>query len=79
MTGIEVEELKRTLLSLCNGLIGTRVLIKDPKGKDVDERVDSFAFNNEFTNKLYRIKINTIQVHPSASLPLVRGKTFIIV
>lgn len=61
-TGIEVEELKCTLQSLACGIVGTRVLTKDPKGRDVDPAVDKFSFNAEFTNKLYRIKINTIQV-----------------
>lgn len=60
-TGIETAELGRTLQSLACGVIGTRVLTKDPKGKDV-EPSDHFWFNADFTNKLYRIKINTIQV-----------------
>ena len=33
-TRIDQEELKRTILSLCNGLVGTRVLTKTPKGDD---------------------------------------------
>jgi hypothetical protein len=37
------------------------VLTKEPKGKDVDPS-DAFWFNADFTNKLFRIKINTIQV-----------------
>lgn len=61
-TGIEKDELGRTLQSLACGILGTRVLTKDPKGKDVDP-TDSFWFNADFTNKLFRIKINTIQVH----------------
>jgi len=59
-TGIEIQELKRTLQSLACGVIGTRVILKEPKGKDVEES-DCFVFNSDFTNKLYRIKINTIQ------------------
>jgi len=59
-TGIEKSELGRTLQSLACGMIGTRVLTKDPKGKDVDP-TDAFWFNSDFTNKLFRIKINTIQ------------------
>lgn len=61
-TGIEEEELKVTLQSLACGIVGTRVLTKEPKGRDIDPMVDKFSFNAEFTNKLYRIKINTIQV-----------------
>jgi len=57
---MESVELKRTLQSLACGVIGTRVLVKEPKGKDVDES-DAFVFNVDFTHKLYRIKINTIQ------------------
>jgi cullin-4 len=53
--------LRRTLQSLACGKIDTRVLTKQPKGKDVDDN-DMFMFNAEFTNKLYRIKINSIQL-----------------
>ena len=35
LTGIEDGELRRTLQSLANGVLGTRVLIKEPKGKEV--------------------------------------------
>lgn len=61
-TGIDIDELKRTLQSLACGLVGTRVLSKEPRGKEVDTAVDTFSFNTDFTNKLFRIKINTIQV-----------------
>ena len=60
-TRLEDGELRRTLQSLACGQIGTRVLTKVPKGKDVAD-TDYFEFNQEFTTKLYRIKINTIQV-----------------
>jgi hypothetical protein len=60
-TGIEHGELCRTLQSLACGILGTRVLTKEPKGKDVDP-ADAFWFNADFSNKLFRIKINTIQV-----------------
>lgn len=43
-TGIDLEELKRTLQSLANGLIGTRVLTKDPKGKEVGGVLVDLAF-----------------------------------
>lgn len=42
-------------------MIGTRVITKEPKGKEINDS-DSFKFNAEFTNKLYHIKINSIQV-----------------
>lgn len=58
-TNIEDGELRRTLQSLACGK--TRVLNKNPKGRDVDD-TDKFRFNNDFTYKLYRIKINQIQM-----------------
>lgn len=58
-TNIEAGELRRTLQSLACGK--ARVLAKTPRGRDVRD-ADHFAFNNEFTNKLFRIKINQIQM-----------------
>jgi len=58
-TGIEEKELKRTLQSLALGKV--RVLTKTPKGKDIAEN-DVFMFANDFTNKLFRIKVNAIQI-----------------
>lgn len=65
MTGIEDGELRRTLLSLACGVPGTRTLTKHPKGKDVDDD-DTFTYNSDFTNKLFRIKINSIQLKETA-------------
>lgn len=61
MTHMEVGELKRTLQSLACGIVGTRVLTKDPKGRDVSDD-DYFHFTSDFANKLFRIRINTIQL-----------------
>jgi len=62
VTGIADEgELSRALLSLACGKVGTRVLCKEPKGKDVSPN-DLFTFEDNFTNKLFRIKINAIQL-----------------
>ncbi|XP_033003618.1 cullin-4A [Lacerta agilis] len=58
-TGIEDSELKRTLQSLACGK--ARVLNKSPRGKDVEDG-DKFAFNGDFKHKLFRIKINQIQM-----------------
>ncbi|KAI1241643.1 hypothetical protein IHE44_0005127 [Lamprotornis superbus] len=58
-TGIEDSELRRTLQSLACGK--ARVLIKNPKGKDVEDG-DKFLFNGDFKHKLFRIKINQIQM-----------------
>lgn len=38
-----------------------RVLRKEPAGKDVADS-DVFAFNDAFSEKLFRIKINSIQL-----------------
>ncbi|XP_067322950.1 cullin-4A [Anolis sagrei] len=58
-TGIEESELKRTLQSLACGK--ARVLNKSPRGKDVEDG-DKFTFNADFKHKLFRIKINQIQM-----------------
>ncbi|XP_070502006.1 cullin-4A isoform X1 [Chironomus tepperi] len=61
-TNIEVSvdgELRRTLQSLACGK--ARVLTKIPKSREVEDN-DRFKFNNEFTAKLFRIKINSIQM-----------------
>jgi hypothetical protein len=41
--------------------VNQRVLVKEPKGKDVEAN-DVFKVNHDFTHKLFRIKINTIQL-----------------
>jgi cullin-4 len=57
-TGIEAEELKRTLQSLALGQV--RVLKKEPKGRDVADS-DAFSVNAAFSHNLVRIKVNQIQ------------------
>ncbi|KAG2482358.1 hypothetical protein HYH03_018708 [Edaphochlamys debaryana] len=57
--GLEAKELKRTLQSLACGKV--RVLTKEPKGREVSES-DTFAFHTGFSEKLFRIKINSIQM-----------------
>ncbi|KAH8291276.1 hypothetical protein KR054_010269 [Drosophila jambulina] len=64
-TSIEDGELRRTLQSLACGR--ARVITKTPKGRDI-ENGDQFDFNNEFTNKLFRIKINQIQMKETVSV-----------
>lgn len=56
--------MRRTLQSLACGK--ARVLTKIPKGREVEDN-DKFQFNNEFTNKLFRIKINQIQMKETVS------------
>ncbi|XP_026136269.1 cullin-4B-like [Carassius auratus] len=58
-TGIEDGELRRTLQSLACGK--ARVLTKIPKSKDVEDG-DKFSCNDDFKHKLFRIKINQIQM-----------------
>ena len=37
-----------------------RVLTKIPKGKDINDG-DKFTYNKDFTNALYKIKINQVR------------------
>lgn len=61
-TGIEEQELKRTLLSLACGK--ARVLQKKPKGPTVDSS-DCFVFNENFQHRSTRLKVNAIQMKES--------------
>lgn len=45
-----------------------RVLRKEPKGREVAPS-DVFHFNHEFTQKLFRIKVNSIQAGRTARAP----------
>jgi cullin-4 len=58
-TQIEESELKRTLQSLACGKF--RVLNKEPRGREV-ENDDKFIFNEQFTDRLYRIKISQVML-----------------
>uniref|UniRef100_A0AAY4DGE0 Cullin-4A n=1 Tax=Denticeps clupeoides TaxID=299321 RepID=A0AAY4DGE0_9TELE len=58
-TGIEDSELRRTLQSLACGK--ARVLTKAPKSKEIEDG-DKFSCNDDFKHKLFRIKINQIQM-----------------
>lgn len=60
-TGIECTELKRTLLSLACGKPSCRILVKEPKSKDINDD-DMFSFNSTFSDKSFRIKVNSIQM-----------------
>lgn len=62
---IEDGELRRTLQSLACGK--ARVLTKNPKSREVEVN-DRFQYNNEFTNKLFRIKINQIQMKETVNI-----------
>ena len=45
----------------CPPSLQVRVVVKEPKGREVNDG-DSFSFNQAFSEKLYRIKINSIQL-----------------
>ncbi|OXM77936.1 ubiquitin-protein ligase [Cryptococcus neoformans Bt63] len=64
-TGIEKNELVRTLQSLALGRKGTRVLLKKPSGKEVNP-TDIFAWNKGFASERIKFKINQIQQDMSA-------------
>jgi cullin-4 len=61
-TNLEKIELKRTLVSLICGK--ARILLKSPKNREIEDD-DVFVFNNKFTDKLFRVKINQIQLQDS--------------
>ena len=58
-TKIEESELKRTLQSLACGKV--QILLKNTKGNEITN-TDIFTFNSQFSNKLYRIRINQVQL-----------------
>ncbi|KLO17574.1 Cullin-domain-containing protein [Schizopora paradoxa] len=58
-TGLNDEELKRTLQSLACGK--KKVLKKKPVGKDVND-TDEFIYNADFTDPRQKVHINSIQV-----------------
>lgn len=58
-SGLEYEELKRTILSLTGGK--AKVLTRTPKRGEI-EQDDSISINEQFNHKLYRVKINQIQL-----------------
>lgn len=56
LTGIPDQDLKRHLLSMAVPKSKYQILIKEPKGKIIRPD-DTFAFNNDFTSKLRKLKI----------------------
>lgn len=59
--------MRRTLQSLACGKI--RVLAKVPKGRDVMDD-DKFVYIKDFKNKLFRIKINQVQLKETVRNPI---------
>ena len=64
-TKIEENELKRVLQSLACGKVP--ILTKNTKGIEIHQD-DIFSFNKEFKHKLYRIRINQVQLKETVRL-----------
>ncbi|CCG84529.1 protein of unknown function [Taphrina deformans PYCC 5710] len=64
-TGLDDKELIRTLQSLACGKPENRVLVKNPRGKDVKD-TDTFKVNDSFQNPKKIVKINQIQMKETA-------------
>lgn len=58
-TDIPNKDLIRALQSLALGKPTQRILVKEPKGKEI-ENSHIFTINDQFTSKLYRVKIQTV-------------------
>ncbi|XP_018327780.1 cullin-3 isoform X2 [Agrilus planipennis] len=58
-TDIPERDLIRALQSLAMGKASQRILIKNPKTKDI-ESSNEFFVNDSFTSKLHRVKIQTV-------------------
>nr|OQO29530.1 hypothetical protein B0A51_02622 [Rachicladosporium sp. CCFEE 5018] len=63
-TGLPEPELKRTLQSLACARL--QPLRKHPRSRDISP-TDTFTVNTSFTHKLYRVKINAIQLKETAA------------
>ncbi|KAL4433622.1 hypothetical protein ABPG75_000063 [Micractinium tetrahymenae] len=59
---LEDSELRRTLASLC--LAKERVLLKEPASSDIGAQ-DVFKYNAGYTSRMYRVKINYLQMQDS--------------
>lgn len=58
-TDIPDKDLMRAMQSLALGKITQRVLSKEPKTKDIEPN-HSFVINDQFTSKLFRVKIQSV-------------------
>jgi len=58
-TEIPEKDLLRALQSLAMGKVGQRILTKEPKTKEI-EPAHTFSINDQFTSKLFRVKIQTV-------------------
>ncbi|XP_039250181.1 cullin-3-A-like isoform X2 [Styela clava] len=67
-TDIPAKELTRALQSLACGKPNQRVLMKEPKGKEI-EKTHMFTVNDGFTSKLHRVKIQMVAARQGESEP----------
>jgi len=67
-TVIPVKDLCRALQSLACAKQTQRVLVKEPKGKDINKG-DIFYVNDSFTSKLHRVKIQAVAQKQGESEP----------
>jgi len=58
-TEIPEKDLFRALQSLALGKVGQRILTKEPKTREI-EPAHIFSVNDQFTSKLFRVKIQTV-------------------
>ena len=58
-TGMNETELQKALLSLSCSKV--RILVKEPKTAEISG-TDQFSYNEDFIAKLFRLKINTVQL-----------------
>lgn len=67
-TDIPDKDLIRAIQSLAVGKTTQRILIKEPKQKEILAN-DEFIVNDQFTSKLIRVKINTVSAKSGESDP----------
>ncbi|XP_060566573.1 cullin-3-like [Ruditapes philippinarum] len=67
-TDIPEKDLLRAIQSLAVGKIAQRILHKEPKNKEI-EPSHVFTVNDQFTSKLYRVKIQTVAASKGEAEP----------
>jgi len=67
-TDIPAKDLSRALQSLACGKLSQRVLVKEPKSKEISKG-DRFSVNDSFTSKLHRVKIQAVAQKQGESEP----------
>lgn len=67
-TDVPEKDLLRAIQSLAVGKIAQRILHKEPKNKEI-EPSHVFTVNDQFTSKLYRVKIQTVAASKGEAEP----------